>query len=115
MTASAPVSAAAAGTWRLGDLTVNRIGFGAMRLPQTGRGGGTGATSAEPPEVLAVARAHGATPAQVRLAWTVQRGPHVLAIPGTSNPDHLAANVEAGALRLTADEMTRLTSLRGGT
>ncbi|KIZ15779.1 hypothetical protein SNA_20885 [Streptomyces natalensis ATCC 27448] len=26
------VSATAAGTWRLGDLTVNRIGFGAMRL-----------------------------------------------------------------------------------
>ena len=31
------VTAAAAGTWTLGDLTVNRIGFGAMRLPQTGR------------------------------------------------------------------------------
>jgi pyridoxine 4-dehydrogenase len=27
-----PVDAAAAGTWRLGDLTVNRVGFGAMRL-----------------------------------------------------------------------------------
>ena len=30
-------TAAAAGTWTLGDLTVNRMGFGAMRLPQTGR------------------------------------------------------------------------------
>src|SRR5689334_19931322 len=28
------INAAAAGTWKLGDLTVNRIGFGAMRLPQ---------------------------------------------------------------------------------
>lgn len=27
------VNAAAAGTWELGDLTVNRMGFGAMRLP----------------------------------------------------------------------------------
>ena len=26
------VTAAAAGIWQLGDLTVNRIGFGAMRL-----------------------------------------------------------------------------------
>src|ERR1700723_233435 len=34
---SAPVTADAAGTWTLGDLTVNRIGFGAMRLPQNGR------------------------------------------------------------------------------
>jgi len=31
------VTAPAAGTWTLGDLTVNRMGFGAMRLPQTGR------------------------------------------------------------------------------
>jgi aryl-alcohol dehydrogenase-like predicted oxidoreductase len=76
-----------------------------------GAGGGAGATGAEPAEVLAVARAHGATPAQVRLAWTLQRGPHVLAIPGTGNADHLAANVAAAALRLTGDEMTRLTSV----
>ena len=27
-----PVTAAAAGTWTLGDLTVNRMGFGALRL-----------------------------------------------------------------------------------
>jgi pyridoxine 4-dehydrogenase len=58
-----------------------------------------------------VARAHDATPAQVRLAWTLQRGRHVLAIPGTGNPEHLVANVAAGALRLSADEMTTLTNL----
>jgi hypothetical protein len=34
---SGPVTAAGAGTWKLGDLTVNRMGFGAMRLPQRGR------------------------------------------------------------------------------
>lgn len=32
----ASVSAAASGTWTLGDLTVNRLGFGSMRLPQNG-------------------------------------------------------------------------------
>jgi len=58
--------------------------------------------------VLAVARAHDATPAQVRLAWTLAQGPHVLAIPGTGNPDHLAENVAAGALRLTDEELRRL-------
>ncbi|MFG3687061.1 oxidoreductase [Micromonospora sp. NPDC047740] len=58
--------------------------------------------------VLAVARAHGATPAQVRVAWTLSRGPHVLAIPGTGNPDHLVENVAAGALRLSADELASL-------
>jgi aryl-alcohol dehydrogenase-like predicted oxidoreductase len=58
--------------------------------------------------VRAVAEAHGATPAQVRLAWTLHRGPHVLAIPGTTNPAHLAENIAAGALRLTDDELRLL-------
>ncbi|MYR24045.1 aldo/keto reductase, partial [Streptomyces sp. SID6137] len=30
------IGAAASGTWTLGDLVVNRLGFGAMRLPQHG-------------------------------------------------------------------------------
>ena len=75
-----------------------------------GQGGGAGATGPEPGEVLAVARARGATAAQVRLAWTLQRGPHVLAIPGTADPGHLAENVAAGALRLSPDELARLGS-----
>jgi len=61
--------------------------------------------------VLAVARAHDATPAQVRLAWTLRQGPHVLAIPGTGNPDHLVENVAAGALRLTDEEAATLDAL----
>jgi aryl-alcohol dehydrogenase-like predicted oxidoreductase len=75
----------------------------------TGREAGVGA--AESAEVLEVARAHGATPAQVRLAWTLHRGPHVLAIPGTGNPEHLTENVAAGALRFSADELARLDAL----
>ena len=70
-----------------------------------GEAGAQGATAAHDDAVLAVARAHGATPAQVRIAWTLHQGPHVLAIPGTGNPDHLAENVAAGALRLTDDEL----------
>jgi pyridoxine 4-dehydrogenase len=62
--------------------------------------------------VLAAARAHGVTAAQVRLAWTLQQGAHVLAIPGTGDPDHLADNVAAGALRLSAEEMARLDSIQ---
>ncbi|MFJ9855809.1 oxidoreductase [Streptomyces sp. NPDC101150] len=58
--------------------------------------------------VHSVARAHNATPAQVRLAWTLHRGPHVLAIPGTRNPAHLAENIAAGILRLTEEELALL-------
>jgi aryl-alcohol dehydrogenase-like predicted oxidoreductase len=67
--------------------------------------GGVGHESAE---VLDVARRHGATPAQVRLAWTLRQAPNVLAIPGTGNPDHVTENVAAAALRLTEQEMTLL-------
>lgn len=62
-------------------------------------------------EVLAIAKAHGVSAAQVRLAWTLQLGPHVLAIPGTGDPEHLEDNVAAGALRLSAEEMRRLTAV----
>ncbi|MFD5186055.1 oxidoreductase [Streptomyces sp. NPDC058372] len=63
----------------------------------------------EPEEaVREIAEAHGASPAQVKLAWTLQQGPHVLAIPGTSDPAHLEENVAAGALRLTEAELERL-------
>ncbi|MFJ4245615.1 oxidoreductase [Streptomyces iakyrus] len=71
-----------------------------------------GATTAHDEGVRAVARAHGASPAQIRIAWTLHQGPHVLAIPGTGNPDHLAENVAAGAIRLTDEELTRLNRTR---
>ncbi|NYJ02455.1 aryl-alcohol dehydrogenase-like predicted oxidoreductase [Nocardioides thalensis] len=61
--------------------------------------------------IAAIAAAHDATPAQVRLAWTLHQGGHVLAIPGTGNPAHLAENVAAGALRLTGDELAALAAL----
>jgi pyridoxine 4-dehydrogenase len=73
-----------------------------------GAGREDGAPAAEPEAVRAVAAAHDATAAQVRLAWTLHRGRHVLAIPGTGNPEHLAENVAAGALRLTAEDMALL-------
>ncbi|MBB5935031.1 oxidoreductase [Streptomyces zagrosensis] len=76
-----------------------------------GAGREGGASGADSAEVAVIARAHGATTAQVRLAWTLQRGPHVLAIPGTGNPDHLVANVAAGALRLSRDELARIETL----
>jgi aryl-alcohol dehydrogenase-like predicted oxidoreductase len=67
----------------------------------------------ESADLLAIARDHGATPAQVKLAWTLHQGPHVLAIPGTGNPDHLAENVAAAALRLSPAEVERIGALAG--
>ncbi|MFE0459878.1 aldo/keto reductase [Kitasatospora sp. NPDC058965] len=78
-------------------------------IAATGRLAGAGGP--DHPDLLAVARAHGASPAQVRIAWTLHRGPHVLAIPGTGDPRHLAENVAAGGLRLGAAELAALESV----
>ncbi|MFD8796562.1 aldo/keto reductase [Streptomyces vinaceus] len=73
-----------------------------------GAGKEAGAVAEEAGPVRAAAEAHGVTAAQVRLAWTLNRGPHVLAIPGTGNPGHLVENVAAGALRLSPEEIALL-------
>ena len=61
--------------------------------------------------VRAIADAHGATTAQVRIAWTLALGPHVLAIPGTGDLAHLEQNIAAAALRLSDDDLSRLAAL----
>jgi pyridoxine 4-dehydrogenase len=89
-----------------GTVGIGYVPFFAIAGPGGRRG--TDGAGADAPAVAEVARAHGVSPAQVRLAWTLHRGPHVLAIPGTGDPDHLADNVAAGALRLSAAELSRL-------
>ncbi|GAA1597234.1 MULTISPECIES: aldo/keto reductase [Kribbella] len=61
--------------------------------------------------VREIAARHGATDAQVRLAWTLSRGPHVLAIPGTSSERHLEENLRAADLDLSPDELAALDSV----
>ncbi|MFE1206720.1 aldo/keto reductase [Streptomyces sp. NPDC058762] len=76
-----------------------------------GTGRTAGATTDHSPEVHAIACAHGVSTAQIRLAWTLHQGSHVLAIPGTGDLDHLAQNVAVGSLRLSEDELTTLDTL----
>ncbi|MFE9845394.1 aldo/keto reductase [Streptomyces goshikiensis] len=76
-----------------------------------GTGRTAGATTDHSGEVHAVARAHGVSAAQIRLAWTLHQGPHVLAIPGTGDLDHLAQNVAVGSLHLSEDELAALEPL----
>ena len=53
---------------------------------------------------------HGATPAQVSLAWLIRK-PNVVAIPGASSVKQLEENVAAGDVDLTDEEAARLDSL----
>jgi aryl-alcohol dehydrogenase-like predicted oxidoreductase len=61
--------------------------------------------------VEAIATRHGATPAQVRIAWTLALGEHVLAIPGTGDVSHLEQNVAAAGLRLDGADLAALAVL----
>ena len=55
-----------------------------------------------------VARATGATPGQVALAWLLAASPVMLPIPGTSRVAHLAENVAAAGVRLTPEQQREL-------
>lgn len=57
-----------------------------------------------------IARAHEATPAQVALAWLLQRSPVTIPIPGTSLLGHLEENLGGRELRLSDDELRSLES-----
>jgi aryl-alcohol dehydrogenase-like predicted oxidoreductase len=60
----------------------------------------------------AVAGRLGATVPQVALAWLLARSPNIVLIPGTGSLSHLQENVAAGALRLSADDLERLSAGR---
>ncbi|MGN6612796.1 MAG: aldo/keto reductase [Angustibacter sp.] len=67
-----------------------------------------GAVTDHSEPVSQVARRHGVTEQQVRLAWTLHQGGHVLAIPGTGSLGHLDENVAAAALSLDDEDLARL-------
>ena len=62
-------------------------------------------------EIEAVAAAQGCSSAQVALAWVINRGEHVLTIPGTTKMENLKANLGAYDVALTASEQATLDAL----
>ncbi|MDN3398203.1 aldo/keto reductase [Psychrobacter sp. APC 3426] len=57
-----------------------------------------------------IAEKHGVTPAQISLAWILS-DKHRIAIPKTSNPEHLQGNLDAINVQLSAYELERIGSL----
>jgi pyridoxine 4-dehydrogenase len=55
-----------------------------------------------------IAARHGATPAQISLAWLLHRSPVMLPIPGTSKVTHLEENIAAASLQLEPAERAEL-------
>jgi pyridoxine 4-dehydrogenase len=58
--------------------------------------------------VKLIAAAHGATPAQVALAWLLARSPSILPIPGTLSIAHFDENLAAAQLVLADSELEAL-------
>jgi len=58
--------------------------------------------------LAAVAARLGATPAQIALAWQLQRSAVVLPIPGTGSLEHLRENVDAALLELSPADLREL-------
>jgi aryl-alcohol dehydrogenase-like predicted oxidoreductase len=61
-----------------------------------------------------VAKALGATPMQVALAWLLRRAPNILLIPGTSSVEHLRENLAIADLDLPGDAVTKLNQIAAG-
>ncbi|WP_372862049.1 aldo/keto reductase [Psychrobacter sp.] len=57
-----------------------------------------------------IADKHNVTPAQISLAW-ILADKHRIAIPKTSNPDHLQGNLDAINVQLSADEIEKINGL----
>jgi pyridoxine 4-dehydrogenase len=56
------------------------------------------------PAAAEIAARHGATPAQITLAWLLRRSPTMLPIPGTLSLAHVRENLDAAEVELSDDE-----------
>ncbi len=55
-----------------------------------------------------IAKARGAAPSQIALAWVLKRSPVMLPIPGTGKVKHLEENTRAAAIELSDEEFDAL-------
>jgi diketogulonate reductase-like aldo/keto reductase len=62
--------------------------------------------------ILEIAEAHDVTAAQVILRWHIQSGG--IAIPGSTNPDHIKENITIFDFELTDEEMEQMATLETG-
>ncbi|MBG6225465.1 2,5-diketo-D-gluconate reductase A [Arthrobacter sp. CAN_A2] len=70
---------------------------------------GQGSGLLDEPAVVAIAEAHGRTPAQVVLRWHVQQG--MVAIPKSANPERLAQNLDIFDVELSGAELAAVHTL----
>lgn len=89
--------------------TLRRHGLVLTAYCPLGRGG----AMLDDPTLAEIAAAHERTVPQIVLRWLVQQD-GVIAIPGTSSPDHLRDNLAVFDFGLSPEEMSRITALDRG-
>ena len=62
--------------------------------------------------ITGIAMAHGKTSAQVIIRWHIQAG--YIAIPGSSNPEHIRENIASMNFSLSEEEMKEMALLNKG-
>ncbi|MEU1547067.1 aldo/keto reductase [Nocardia sp. NPDC005745] len=70
----------------------------------------TGQLAAPGGPLAAISADHGASPAQLALAWLLRRSPVMLPIPGTSSVAHVEENIAAARITLTDEEFEALSA-----
>ncbi len=65
------------------------------------------------PTIGSIAEAHGKSPAQVCIRWSIQLGNVV--IPRSGNPERITSNIDVFDFELTGDQMDAINALNDGT
>ena len=123
-------------TLTLGDRSIHRLGYGAMRITGDGVWGPPkdkaaaldvlretrelgiafipwyplDAGAVDNPVLQKIAGDHDATVYQIALAWLLHRADNILLIPGTGSVAHLRENTAARDIRLSEEDMEALST-----
>lgn len=62
-------------------------------------------------ELDQIAKDAGVTQMQMALAWLLKRSPNILLIPGTGSVGHLRENLDAAAIQISDELMTKLNTI----
>ena len=63
------------------------------------------------PAFREIAKEADCSPAQLAIAWTLHKAPHIHAIPGTTSIAHLEENMSAGAIVLSTEIVSKIETL----
>ena len=72
--------------------------------------GGAAGSPLTDPTIVAIAKVHGVSAAQVVLKWSLQRG--VAVVTGTDNAAHMKSDLDLFGFTLTQDELDKISALK---